>query len=331
MKRTTKWGTALAACLAATVALAANGTDLLNSHKAKVQQMDELTAKYTVTEIGGTSAEYEVTLKRPNMARIESPTQTMVFDGENVTKYDKKDNTFYVVEQDEDALKSALKDPALAIWSAFYDEKAFEKWSASDEGTRTRNGLDLRILELTEPKEDGMSVTLFLESNDLLPRQATLDFTENRETVSKVVNAEMVVASVANQDLFAFVAPEGAEEIDPNAVPNEWILDDLDEPLRLAKASGKPIILNFHATWCGPCKAMKAAVFDNDDFAEESGNFVLARVDIDIRDDIAGKYNIRSIPTTVFLDSNGNEMFRVTGSRPLGEFLNLMNRALDEA
>jgi outer membrane lipoprotein-sorting protein len=332
MIRSKKLGTAIAGCLLAATALAVTGSSLLENHKQSLHELDALSTTYDLTTIGGTTDRYKVWLKKPNVARIETPSQTMVFDGETVTTYDKTDNTYFYTDQNENSLKELLKTPELSMWSAFYDEKAFDKWMATEAGNAVREGENMEVLELMEPKENGLQLTLYLSESDYLPRKASLDFYEDRDAVvTKVMNTQTVVASLVGEDLFAFVPPEGAEEIDPTAVPNEWIIDDLDEAVKLAKASGKPIILNFHATWCGPCKSMKAAVFDNDKFAEESGDFVLSRVDIDLRPETAQKFNVRGVPTTVFLDSNGNELFRQVGAVPLSQFLTLMNRAEDEA
>lgn len=57
----------------------------------------------------------------------------------------------------------------------------------------------------------------------------------------------------------------------------------------------KPVVVDFFATWCGPCK-MLAPVLD--EFAEENaGKYIVGKVDVDEDEDIAIRYGIRSVPT----------------------------------
>lgn len=63
----------------------------------------------------------------------------------------------------------------------------------------------------------------------------------------------------------------------------------------------KPVIVDFFATWCNPCK-MFAPVLD--DFAREHTEFETVKVDVDKNPEIAGKFGVMSIPT-VILFRNG--------------------------
>lgn len=78
----------------------------------------------------------------------------------------------------------------------------------------------------------------------------------------------------------------------------------------LEKSSEKPLIVDFFATWCGPCK-MFAPVFD--EFAEEHGEIECVKVDVDKNGDIAKRYGIMSIPTIV-LFRNGEAAKKNVGT-----------------
>ena len=66
----------------------------------------------------------------------------------------------------------------------------------------------------------------------------------------------------------------------------------------------------FSATWCGPCKAFKPVI---NEIAGEG--YSIQFIDIDLQQDLAAKYNVRSVPTVV-IEENGIEVDRFIGSIP---------------
>lgn len=70
------------------------------------------------------------------------------------------------------------------------------------------------------------------------------------------------------------------------------------------------IVLNFTASWCGPCQAIKALV---DQAYVENKNVEIVRIDLDSQHDLAEKYNITAVPSFVFIE-NGNEVDRIQGA-----------------
>lgn len=87
-----------------------------------------------------------------------------------------------------------------------------------------------------------------------------------------------------------------------------------DAALKQAKQEGKPVFIDFYATWCGPCKELARTVFtDLEIKAYYDRHFVCVRVDVDKEEKLADKYEITSMPTLVFLDSKGKEIKRFSG------------------
>lgn len=93
-----------------------------------------------------------------------------------------------------------------------------------------------------------------------------------------------------------------------------------------AKASSTPIIIDFYADWCIPCKELDAATFSNEKVITESKRFATFKADMtkSVSPDveaIKNKFNIKGVPTVLIIDSNGNEVQRITGFVPADEFL----------
>ena len=89
--------------------------------------------------------------------------------------------------------------------------------------------------------------------------------------------------------------------------------DDLD---RLVRESGVPVLVDFYADWCGPCKIM-APVLD-ELAADHVGTLLVAKVDTDASPQVSASLGIRGIPTLI-LYRGGDEVARQTGAVPRSE------------
>ena len=83
----------------------------------------------------------------------------------------------------------------------------------------------------------------------------------------------------------------------------------------------KPVLVDFWAEWCMPCK-MFAPVIDKLD-AEVGDRAVIAKVNIDESEELASQYHIMSIPTVVIF-RNGEEEQRFVGAKSTGEIKTLL-------
>lgn len=97
------------------------------------------------------------------------------------------------------------------------------------------------------------------------------------------------------------------------AVYAEWMHDDLEGALAAAAETGKPVFVDMYADWCGPCRMLADDYFSRDDYKEVLSQCVLVKINIDNFQDLAAQYNVESIPTLLLLDSQGNELDRITG------------------
>lgn len=114
----------------------------------------------------------------------------------------------------------------------------------------------------------------------------------------------------------------GPGETSPHS-DNAW-RRDLDPARQEAKQTGKPILVEFFATWCGACKQMDEQTFTDPKVLREMGQWIPVKVDVDQHPDLAASYRINGVPTLVFLDPDGHLITTLVGFAGPDELLGLM-------
>jgi len=96
---------------------------------------------------------------------------------------------------------------------------------------------------------------------------------------------------------------------------SEHVIEATDETFDQEIQSDLPVLIDFWAEWCGPCRAVSPIV---DELAEDfNGKLKVLKVNVDNSQSTAQKYQVMSIPTLLFL-KGGEEVDKIVGAAPKG-------------
>ena len=92
------------------------------------------------------------------------------------------------------------------------------------------------------------------------------------------------------------------------------------ENLELIKNSEKPVLLDFFAEWCGPCRMVSPLV---DEIANENPDILVGKINVDEEPELAASFGVSSIPLLVVL-KNGEIVNKSVGARPKNQILDML-------
>lgn len=101
---------------------------------------------------------------------------------------------------------------------------------------------------------------------------------------------------------------------DPAMAQVRW-RSDYSAAVRAAKKTGQPLLVDFYADWCGPCKLMEKTTFRDRRVAALMARCLCVRVDTDRNKDIARKFGVNSIPRLLVIGANDERLLDTLGYR----------------
>jgi len=126
----------------------------------------------------------------------------------------------------------------------------------------------------------------------------------------------------------------GSKTPEPQSI--QWLYS-IDSAHAAALQHNKPIMIDFMAEWCPPCKTMEDSTFNQTGVIEKSHQFITLRIDVDKHPDVAIDYNGNArkyggvgIPNLLFLSPDNEKIKHAIGFHNAGQLIAAMDSALQQ-
>ena len=97
------------------------------------------------------------------------------------------------------------------------------------------------------------------------------------------------------------------------------------ENFEILKTGNLPLVVDFWATWCGPCRMVGPII---EELAKEyDGKIVVGKCDVEENEELASEFGIRNIPTILFF-KNGDVVDKIVGAQPKAKMIEKFNTLL---
>jgi thiol-disulfide isomerase/thioredoxin len=303
-----------------------SGATLLADHVSNLQKAQSLKVAFTVQSLPAAAEKYSLEFSKPGMLRVETPSSIYISDGKLVTEYVKSRNEYTQVDGGLAEVGKMLKGDEFSVWAAFFFPEQFKDAKSTVGAKITMNGTAVTPVTVNFGDK---TATVYVDPKLGIARGAAFKTTKNGASAELLVRSTEITVGGAPSasEVFAFSPPVNAKKVEYSGDPTKWYYD-LEEGMKVAKATGKMIFLDFNATWCGPCQMYKKNIFPTPEFMEIAKKYVLVDIDTDEQEALARKYGVSGIPDLRFLKPDGTQVHKVVGYKGMA-LLDDMRAALE--
>ncbi len=103
-------------------------------------------------------------------------------------------------------------------------------------------------------------------------------------------------------------------------------INDLKTAKMVALAEGKLMILDFGASWCGPCKKMERELWSKEAFKSFYDRFVLVKIDVDEQRSMAKRFGASALPTVLITTPNEDILYQKVGFEKVNDYLQIFSK-----
>jgi len=150
----------------------------------------------------------------------------------------------------------------------------------------------------------------------------------SQETEAQIQNpapSNESLAPAKGTETVAVVVQQKPEK--PAEVTNIQWVNSFDEGLKMAKSRNCPLMVDFYAEWCGWCKKLDKETWTDKNVIQLAQRFVCVKIDCDTDRQTPARYGARSLPTILFINSDGKVIHQVIGYRNSEDMITEMNKA----
>lgn len=296
---------ALLAVLSIVSVASAQVTNALTRFVKVLQDAKALQASYSYQTIGSAPGDYRLVLKKPDLARIDTPTRIFVNDGKKLTVYDKTRKLFYKVDSTPKGLKDLFVSDELALYRGFFDASTYLSGTTWLPSKRVINGTNYDVLETRSLPSGRKTVTYYFDPSDGLAKKSQIEVKDPRGAVSGILDVRTVqLDPTVPDDAFTFKAPEGSREVSIEEFGARWY-DNLIEAESVAARTNRKLFVIFDEDDSEAMQKMNREVLNSPDFLKYAKQFVFVRIAPSKDKKTADKYEVKVVPTFYILDAKG--------------------------
>ena len=149
---------------------------------------------------------------------------------------------------------------------------------------------------------------------------------ENSKLLSQTPQIEIkkkeVIKEQSNQEepYEGIISTPQQEPMEIETKEIKWCFS-FEEGLKVSKEKGKPLMVDFEASWCGWCKKLDETTYKDAQVIALSKKFIPVKVNCDTDRVTPQKYGVRGLPTIIFMDSAGATLLKIVGYRNPEDFI----------